>query len=139
MYFKEGLGNFRDEKRLQREAIKKNKDFIVNFNNILDAILLKNSKKGSDQTYVIENENSIFYIRKINKFGMSYYSLQKSNKMIDYQFEYFYGDAMVSTNQGVKKIKEFNVTEETIKILCFDLKDLFYNDPNIINAIEKIA
>lgn len=139
MYFKKELVDFKEEKRLQGEAIKNNKRFIKNFNNILDAILAINNTEGINQTFVAENENSVFYIRKIKQFGTSYYSFQKTNKTIDYQFEYFYGDAMVNTNRGVKKIKEFNITEDTVKILCFDLKELFHNDVTVLGAIEKIA
>lgn len=139
MYFKKELVNFKEEKRSQEEAIKKNKVFIKNFNNVLDAILAINESGDINQTFVTENENSIFYIRRVKRFGVSYYSLQKSNKTTDYQFEYFYGDAMVNTERGVKKIKEFNVTKDTIKILCFDLSELFYNDMHVLNAIKKVS
>ena len=139
MYFKEGVVDFKEEKRKQKINIKENKKFISEFNKLLDIILADNSSNKINQTCVFENENSIFYIRKINKMGMSYYSLQKRNKNTDYQFEYFYGNAMVNTNMGLKKIKEFNVTKETLDILYFDLKDSFKNNAKLLQELSKLT
>lgn len=139
MYFKEEVVDFKTERRSQKINIRENKKFITRFNNLLDTILSSSKDNVNNQTFIIENENSIFYFRKINMNGTFYYSLQKKNKNIDYQFEYFYGDAIVNTTSGAKKIKEFNVTKDTINTLCFDLSELFNSNEKVQNILKELS
>lgn len=142
MYLQEEIVSFKETKRFQRKQIERNKIVIRKINKLIDCILNDEYENDNiNQTYVKElNDNSLFYIRKINKWGTHYYNLQKTNKnnATDYKFDYYYGHAMVNTEQGIKKIKTLNLTQDTIAALCFDLKSCFKNNKKIITLVSEL-
>lgn len=136
MFFIEEVVDFKEEKNKQKINIKENKKIISKLNNLIDTLLSEKTNNGVNQTFVISGNNCIFYFRKINKFGKSYYSIQKQNKENDYQFEYFYGNAMVNTTKGIKTIKSFKLTHNTIDVFCYELKELFSDSANIMSSLS---
>lgn len=142
MYLHEEIVSFKETKKLQKEQIEKNRVVIKKINKIIDCILNDEyAINDVNQTYFTEiNEDSLFYIRKINKWGTQYYNLQKSNKnnATDYEFDYYYGHAMINTDQGIKKIKTLNITKNTIAALCFDLKLHFKNNKKVISLVNEL-
>lgn len=140
MYLEEGIVEFKEEKKRQKLLIKENKKLIKDFNHLLDTILKKYNKSNVNQTFVYEMDNEIYYIRKINKYKKSYYSVQKLNKenIIDYKFEYFYGNALINTTSGMQKINKFYITNDTLELLLFDFNLIFKDDEKINSLIKKI-
>lgn len=140
MYLIEQKVNLKQEKRKQKYNIVKNRKLIHKMNNLIDNILSESFEVGVNQTFFKAYNDSFLYIRKVKSSGTTYYSFEKSNQknIKDYEFEYYYGHAMINTDNGIKKIKKMFISQETLNIFIFDLKDIFHNDKNILNLINKL-
>lgn len=140
MYLAEKTVNFKKEKREQKYNIVKNRKLIQEMNILIDNILSTSLESGVNQTFFKPYNDSFLYIRKVDAIGTTYYSFEKSNQknVKDYEFEYFYGDAMINTDNGIKKMKKMTISQETLNILIFDLKNIFHNDKKILAMINKL-